>query len=234
MKSNKEQLSARGYLTDEAAEKFEVMNEQDFIQLLHSKISCERTAAVRFLGHTKKNEFIPMFIELLKNEKKLYVNLELINCLSAYKQAAVNPLIALLGTIGNNQHTIAAKIDLKKKSYPLPRDISARILIKIGPDALKELENTVISGLKPQASEAIDCIGYISFYYNCFESEKVLFEALNKYADDRLIIWKIIRAFQSFRGPKVIEYLNSIAAGNDDILKAEALRSIERIKRRKL
>lgn len=140
-------------------------------------------------------------------------------------------MIPLIGKIGTNQHKKIDLIDIKKKSYPLPRDIVTRIIIRIGSEALPFLENVLVNGTYEQKIEIIDAIGHIAFNYNDYRSENVL---LNTYANsnDELIKWKIIRAFQSFNSKEIIMILKEVKNSNNLVLKEEAKRSLIQIEKR--
>jgi hypothetical protein len=83
---------------------------------------------------------------LLENEKKLYTKIALSEAIAEYGVLSLKYLIPLLGKIGKNQHKKVALVDINKKSYLLPRDIAARIIIRIGKPALPFLEEILVSG----------------------------------------------------------------------------------------
>lgn len=109
-------------------------------------------------------------------------------------------------------------------SYPLPRDIIARTICKIGESALEALNSIVVNGDNQQISEATDAIGFISFYCN----NKTSFETLEKTfqnCSDEVIQWKIIRALSAFENSKHL-LLNILKTSNKSELKWEAIRSL--------
>jgi hypothetical protein len=79
-------------------------------------------------------------------KKKLYTKIAICEAIEAYGVSSLPYLVPLLGKIGNNQHKKAGFYDLDKKSYPLPRDIAARIIIRIGEPALPLLEDILLNG----------------------------------------------------------------------------------------
>jgi hypothetical protein len=82
-----------------------------------------------------------------------------------------------LGTIGKNRHNKIEIIDIHKKSYPLPRDIVGRILIRIGPQVFPELKRITLEDKNiNQTMEAIDVIGHITWNYKNYEMENILTE----------------------------------------------------------
>ncbi len=115
---------------------------------------------------------------------------------------------------------------------PLPRDIVARIIIRIGPSALPFLENILHSGTYIQKLEAIDAISHITFNSNDFRSASTLLNSLKEHSNDEFVVWKIIRAFQAFRSTLIISQLTDIINTNKNtILIKEAKRSLRQIER---
>lgn len=227
MKSSQQALKSRGFITEEDILPIERLSEKELIELLSGPAPQKRTAAVKIIAAFKKENHIPLLCELLKTEKKLYTKIALAEALAGYGKAAVTFLTQLLGKIGNNQHKKPAAIDLNKPSFPLPRDIAARIIIRIGPEALDELEKTAYGNDRSQITEAIDAIGHIAYNYGDRRSENILFELLKKHDGDELIKWKIVRAFQAFSSNKVKIYLlNIMDETENEILISEAGRSL--------
>jgi len=232
MKSNSEQLCARGFLSGE-----------DYAGITGSPFCVEeslrdvdpqiRSGAARFAGDNPSQEYLPLLCRALQNERKLYTKIELCEALAKYGEAALDYLIPLLGKIGNNQHKVPESCDLGKKSYPLPRDIAARIIIRIGPCALPRLCSVIFSEKKPVILEAIEAIGHIAFTSGDQTSAKSLVELYHVNSDE-LIEWKLIRAFQSFDGSEITQILEGIcnAPDKNEILKNESRRSLRRIQER--
>jgi hypothetical protein len=233
MKSTQQQLESRGFVSDDTIPVVANVAESDILKLLHSLVACERTLGAKLAGRFQYMALLPVACNLLETEKKLYTKLALADCIVSYGVAALDVLIPLLGKIGSNQHRVAAAIDLNKKSFPLPRDIVARIIIRLGVSALPRLEEIIRSGAYTQKLEAIDAIGHIAYTSNNLRSEKVLFALLNQYPQDNLILWKVTRSFQSYNSNEVQQFLAAIVEENtDSVLVAEAKRSIVRIKKR--
>jgi hypothetical protein len=234
LKSSEEQLKGRGYVTDGDIEKYTGLNENDLVQLLHNKEAYKRTIGIRLLSAYKKEKYIPLFCGLLKTEKKLYTKIALCDSLIQYDEKAIPYLLPLIGTIGNNRHTKIAAADIHKKSYPLPRDIAGRILIRIGPAVFPELEKIITENTNTsQVYEAIDVIGHIAWNYRDYRLEKALIGVYNKNQNDEFLEWKIIRAFQSFNSPEVKTILEKTRrTGRNKILAEEAKRSLMRIEGR--
>ncbi len=128
MRSDAAQLESRGYVANDIENSYATISFEQRVTLLKSKQATERTLGARLLTKQSDSQVINCLIAALQTEKKLYTKLEICNSLVSYGRAAVMPLIALLGKIGNNQHRIVPTTDFKKVSYPLPRDLAARTL----------------------------------------------------------------------------------------------------------
>jgi HEAT repeat protein len=235
MKSTKKQLEERGFIPYEELNRYMEISDDKLLQLLNSFRAYDRTAGANITRIRREEKHLPLLCELLKNEKKLYTKIALSESIEEQGVSALKYLIPLLGVIGNNQHNKPDLIDLNKKSFPLPRDLAARIIIRIGEPALPYLEEVLVKGSYTQKLEAIDAIGHIAFNYKLFRSEKYLHNLLNENYTDELVRWKIVRAFQSFRSKEVQNLLKKIIDKNEiKILKSEAERSLNRIADREL
>jgi len=234
-KSTNEQLKKRGFAFDEDIVLYKNYTENELLKLLRDKNAYKRTIAVKLLSGNPKEEYMPIFCEILKSKEKLYTKLELQNTLKNYGEKAIPYLIPLLGTIGSNQHKKVEIVDINKKSYPCPRDIVGMILIRIGAKVFPELKKLLTEDKNTkQIYEAIDIIGHITWNYKDYGMEKELLEYYNKHKDDEFIRWKIIRAFQSFNSEEIKQILeNTIRTDNNQIIVEEAKRSINRMKRRR-
>ncbi len=234
MKSTDAQMILRGFADEECIGRFENLNVNEIIKLLYSNVSQERTAGAVIAGKRKMTEAIPDLCYALQIEKKLYSKIAISEALGSIGVKAMPALAALLGKIGSNQHKTLPVKSFAKKNYPLPRDIAARTIIKIGIDALPYLENVLKKGETVQSSEAIDAIGHIAYYKNEKRSLPFLRKCLNAHRSNNLIVWKIVRAFEAFDDGEVIAYLNEILNDSDaqSILKLEAKRSLLQIGKR--
>ncbi len=233
MKSTAAQREARGYATERAVNGCRHASTEDIHALLRHSDAVQRTIAAVLIGERKDDDALPMLCAALQTETKLYTKLALCRAIGQFGAAALPLLLPLLGRIGGNQHTAVRAIDLKKRSFPLPRDIVSRIIIRIGPAALPSLEFIVEHGSREQMLEAIDAIGHIAFTRSNYRSEAVLMRLYASSADD-MTRWKVIRAFQSFVSADVESVLRAVlAAGGNEILEAEARRSLDRLKRRR-
>jgi HEAT repeat protein len=208
MRSTAAQLRDRGRIPKNYEAKFVNKPFIELLTLLHSQSAAERSSATRLLGRVDNQECIDNLCFALKEEKKLYTKIEICNALAGLGEPALPNLICLLGQIGNNQHKKVPSKNFKKSSYPLPRDIVARILIRMGSKSLPYLIKVLDSEDSTKISEAIDAIGFISFYEKdgrCFQNLLRCYE--NNKSND-LITWKIARAMSAF--PSSYEFLNQL------------------------
>lgn len=198
MKSKQEQLLSRGYLVEGVESEYLDKSFDEKIELLQSKIPIDRTLRARLLANSKNCKTIDYLINALKVEKKLYPKIEISNSLVSCGQQSIKPLIEILGKVGTNQHTRVPDKEFNKDSYPLPRDIASRTLIRFGHDALNELAKVLLDNDEKQLSEAIDAVGFICFYDCKQEIYKILQSCFSKNSQSDLIRWKIIRAMSGF------------------------------------
>jgi HEAT repeat protein len=230
MKSSLEQLKSRGYVVDEELGKYKFVDNDETIRMLKSKSPTTRTSAAKIIGIRKASSLLPLLCNSLKAERKLYSKIAICEAIEGYGVPALKYLLPLIGKIGKNQHKKIGLVDLKKKSYPLPRDIATRIIIRIGEEALPILENILESGNYEQKVEIVDAIGHIAFNFKDQRSEKVLLNAY-KNSNDQLLRWKILRAFRSFNGGEVVKILEKEKSCDNFIFREEAKRSLAQIEK---
>ena len=198
MKSKQEQLISRGYLAKGMKSEYPDKSFDEKIDLLQSKAPTDRTLGARLLANSKNDKAIDYLIDALRVEKKLYPKIEICDSLVSCGQHSIKPLIKILGKVGTNQHKRVTVKEFKKDSYPLPRDIAGRTLVRFGQAALNELEKMLNSRDKKQLSEAIDAVGFICFYDCKPEIYAKLRDCYSKNSQNDLIQWKIIRAMSGF------------------------------------
>ena len=234
MKSSAVQLASRGFLPDEAFAEYENLSEEEAVLLTASAKPHERTAGIMLLARTGNTRYLPEFCRLLAAEKKLYTKLALCDALVRFGDNAIPFLLPLLGAIGGNQHKKAGLVDIGKTSFPLPRDIAARVLIRIGPSVLPFMKTILEEGSYAQKCEALDVIGHIAYHnYDDSCSDVLVREYQRSIADD-LIRWKCVRAFQSFQSEAVKTILKNVLLSDPHpVIRKEAERSLERMTNRK-
>ena len=230
MKSTEKQLENRGCFSSKIESEFAEKPFNELIELLNSESAVERTVSARLITKTKNSKSIPFLCLALEKEKKLYSKIEICNSLVSYGKEILPEIVKRLGKIGNNQHKHIPETEFKKNNYPLPRDIAARIIIRIGIDALPLLTENLKSNDTLKISETIDAIGYICFYNRTEENIiSNLMSCYKNHSDNELIKWKIIRAMSAFQ--KGEKFLNEEYGIIESIrLKQEIKRSIKIIK----
>lgn len=228
MKSALEQLKARGFADFIIYDSYEHLNDQELTWLLASPVAEERTIAARMLSERLIFDAIPYLIEALKKETKLYARIALSEALTKFGEDAIEELIPLLGTIGDNQYGEIPEKAFEKSSFPLPRDIVARTIARMGREVLLHLELVLLRGKREQILEVIDAIGFIANSTGDYSSFFALNHCFSHFSDDELIQWKIIRAFQTF--PQSIPFLEKVKANAyNSLLKEEAMRSLLKV-----
>lgn len=228
----------RGKIAKQDLGLFNQYDKNSLMALLKSGNPQERTCAAILLGRKKIKDAIPELCQRLKTEKYLYTKIAISEALGEIGPAAISDLMLLIGTIGNNQHQTLPEKYFSKINYPLPRDIVARTITKIKTPALPSLTQLIVCSLeKTKVSEAVDALGWIIFYNKTGKTqiesaENALFQCLENFTGDMVIHWKVIRAFESFNSPKVIEYLQAIVDNEllPSQLRSEACRSLNQIK----
>ena len=231
IKTKQEQYQKRGFVEKGKEEKLKDLSFEDKIELLKSNIATERTIGARLLANNSNLNTINYLTNALTTEKKLYTKIEICNSLVSFGIHAVNPLINLLGKIGNNQHSEILKSQFKKKSYPLPRDIASRTIIRIGEIALPALTKTIEENNISNLTEAIDTIGYICFYKKHPEMYNHLERCFYKNSNNELIKWKIFRAMSAFHESEIFLIKQKQQIINP-LIKSEIERSISIINNR--
>lgn len=231
MKSDIKQLENRGFVSPDVIKNTGTLPIDKIKQMLVSVVPVERTTAAKLIELTNDSSFIPYLCSALQTEKKIYCRIAICETLEKFGTAALEFLIPLIGSIGNNRHTSISLPDLNKKSFPLPRDIVCRIIIRIGPPALPYLEKTLLTGSYIQLTEIIDAIGHIAFNSGDLRSEKILLDLYYNNTDE-LLRWKLVRAFQSFDRPEILNILSDNQQNTNEVIRLEAERSIARIKSR--
>lgn len=194
MKSSEAQLAGRGFVGPGEEEAYCFLTPEALLSLLESKLPTERTIAARLLAQWTDERAVAPLCKALLAEQKLYTKIEICNALAGFGSAAVESLIPLLGRIGNNQHQTIPNNGFNKKSFPLPRDLVARVLIRMGPVAVPALVKVLESGAASLVSEAIDALGYLGFYDSSINVFPHLQRCYQRYQHQPLMVWKIVRA----------------------------------------
>jgi HEAT repeat protein len=217
----------RGQTSRQEDSAFSMLSDQELFALIDDNDAQKRTSAIRLLGERQNSAAVHLLCERLKKEPALYTRIAISEALGKIGAPAIPELIRLLSQVGHNQHDALPLKGFYKKSYPLPRDIVTRTLIKIGRPALQPLEQVVLAADRPRLLEAVDGIGHIAFYQKDLSSETVLLGTYSKYPDDPVILWKIVRALQAFPSERARRLLETvICASVYPALRWEAVRSL--------
>jgi len=231
MKSNIDDLEKRGFVHENEVKAADFKSMTSLIEQLKSSTAIERTKAAILIQKKHLGELIPELITALSTESKLYSKIEISNALISFKESSIRPLIPQLGKIGKNQHKTLPVKPFNKDSYPLPRDIIARILVHIRGSVISEIITAELSHI--QLPEAVDVLGHISFYTNDCEALPYLMKCYSEKHNDKIIMWKIIRAFSAFNNEEITSLLKNVI--KNSTLKEmvwEAERSVRIIKAR--
>ncbi|WP_181034244.1 hypothetical protein [Arthrobacter sp. GMC3] len=219
MKSQMSQLQGRGFLSQKDLDAFSHLSTTELIGELESDDAVKRTVAIRLLAPSASSDdsMNLLFVERLRRETKLYTKLELCGAIQNGGVGTARMLVPLLGTIGKNQHRRPEPGVFRKTSYPLPRDIVARILARMDTQILPMLVSVIRDGPRIQVVEAIDAVGFMCFYSSVPGKDRMaalraLISCLKGSPDDDLLQWKIVRAFESFNHPDCLTILAEIVA----------------------
>ena len=234
--SSYESLKQRGYITEDDLNKCRNFSRSKIEEMLCSKLPYIRSIAVRLISEKYEidKEMCIKFCEMLKKEKKLYTKLEISSVLQYSCEDNIEILTDYLGVIGTNQYKEVPDKKFMKKSYPLPRDIMARIIAHMNIKVLPSLIKVLQCNDETKISEAIDAIGFLCFYnkekFNEEETADIIFSCYKKFKDNDLIRWKLVRCFESFVSTNIITELQKIKSNDKcSIIRFEAERSLGKI-----
>jgi hypothetical protein len=194
---------------------------------LNSPIPIVRTCAATVFGNHKTPEAVSYLCQRLKVEKKLYCKIAISDALVKIGSFSVKPLLALLGKVGSNQETEIPRKGFNKKSYPLPRDIAARTLCRIGGDILPEIFEFIKQTKQPiEIEQAIDVIGHIVYTNKLSIDSKILIQIADKFSEFPMVQFKIARCFSGFTDNQAKRFLYMQLQSSEIGLQFEAVRSL--------
>ena len=154
----------RGEVTQEEIVPFLSMSLDELFHLISSSEPNIRTCAATALANYKLPKVVAGLCRQLKIEEKLYCKIAISASLIKIGSLSIQPLLALLGKIGQNQEVEIIQKGFDKISYPLPRDIVARTLCRMNEDILAELIEFIENKREPfEIEQAIDVIGHIVY-----------------------------------------------------------------------
>ncbi|MEI0701940.1 hypothetical protein [Brachyspira intermedia] len=231
LKSDLDKLTNRGMALDDDINMLKNYSLEKLIDCLNNDNAIIRTSAsINLMPYINEDSVQNELLMQLSEEKSLYTKIAICETLQHGNIDTAEKMTEYLGIIGNNQYKKLPKKISSKKSYPLPRDIIARTLSKMDISIVPALIKILKSNNLIKIYEAIDAFGYICFYNKTLQNEKNLeyiIKLINKYKDDKLLVWKCITCLSAFNLDKSKEILNTfINEDNKDILSLEAKRSL--------
>ena len=189
----------RGQISTEDLRIYNEFSTEHLIKMLDESNPQKRTIAATILGNKSDNKSIISLCTSLKKENALYSRIAMSEALGKMGEASVPPLIKLLGQIGNNQEVELPKKYFNKKSFPLARDMAARTIIKIGKPATPYLIEVMGENDDFIMQQAIDALGGIAAKTDDRSALSVMIDGLEIYSEDKISLWKIIRALSGFK-----------------------------------
>lgn len=217
----------RGKVNKGDIEYFSAYDVTELLSLLHSEVPVERTCSAIHLRKFKNHTVVNELCRQLTHEKHLYTKIALCETLAKYGDLSIDPLIELLGQIGNNHETKIPEKGFYKTSYPLPRDIAARTICRLGSIAISPLENFIKTSNNIKAiAQAIDAYGHIIYSKKLARSSSIFQVLHEKYNNNDFLKYKIIRSLSCIHDKWAeIFLLDAIQTGSNG-LRLEALRSL--------
>ena len=222
----------RGMIDDAYLETYLGYSSGDLLNLLNNSDPQKRTAAAIILGRRKKNKYISVLCDRFRIETALYSRIAISEALEEIGEPAVENLIELLGLIGKNHEKQLPIQYFKKKSFPLPRDLAARTLVKIGEPAVPQL----ISFIETQSNicilqQALDAIGGIAAKTGNSMALPFVINVLKTHSDNDIMLWKCIRTLGGFKNNLSASKLliNVLREDHQPPILWEALRSLGNI-----
>jgi len=217
----------RGEVNETDISDFASFDESELLFFLHSEKTVERSCAAIHLRKYQNPIVVDKLCHQLAIEKKLYTRIALCETLAECAELSIGPLIGLLGQIGKNQETKIPETSFYKVSFPLPRDIAARTICRLGIAAILPLEIFIKSSKDMKAiAQAIDAYGHIVYSNKIECSSLPLRELYERYPKNDFLKYKIARCLSGIHDNWAESFLfESIQTGCKG-LRLEALRSL--------
>ncbi len=227
METSASKRKERGEIAQADINSFLLMSTDELLCKLRSPTPAIRTCAATVLGNHKKSEVVAALCQQLKIEKKLYCRIAISDSLANIGPLSIQPLLVLLGKVGQNQETGVPKNGFNKISYPLPRDIAARTLSRMGVSILPEIFRFLENERQPfEVEQAIDIIGHIVYTDQLNIDSKMLIRISEKYSEFPMIQFKITRCFSGFTDNQAKQFLYTRLKSSDVGFQFEAARSL--------
>ena len=236
LKSDLERLKNRGMPLEEDVKLLENKSLKELIKCLNDDDAIIRTsAAINLKQYINKNKVCSSLLLQLSKEKSLYTKIAICETLQNGNIDSAKEMINYIGKIGDNQYKkLPEKVSLKK-TYPMPRDIIARTLSKMNIDIFPILIDILEGDDLIKIYEVIDAVGFMVFHNKDLSNDKNLnyiIKLINKYKDNKLVLWKCITCLSAFNLEKSKDTLNSFVNNdNKDIFSLEAKRSLSILNR---
>ncbi len=217
----------RGEVNESDILNFALFGKSELLSLLHSEIPVERSCAAIHLRKFQTPGVVAELCLQLTVEKSLYAKIAVCETLAECAELSIEPLIGLLGQIGNNHETKIPETGFYKISYPCPRDIVARTISKLGIAAILPLENFIKSSRDIKSlNQAIDAYGHIIYSNKKKCSSSILQELYEKHPKNDFLKYKITRCLSGINDEWAGSFLFKTLQNGGDGLRIEALRSI--------
>lgn len=224
-------MQKRGFASGEEEALLAGKTQEELLELLHADKAVLRTAAANLLVTAGNSKVTGELLEQLSVEQCLYTRIGICESLEKGDSDTARQMMDYIGKIGSNQYKQLPEKVSKKKSYPLPRDIIARALGKMQMEVFPVLMEALKCGGTEKVSEVLDAIGFMVFYNRPLandENVRPVFEIMEKYKENNLVLWKGILCLSAFPLPKTKKILEGLVS-RDNLLGEEAKRSLRLI-----
>ncbi|MBF0529832.1 MAG: hypothetical protein HQK55_11305 [Deltaproteobacteria bacterium] len=227
MNSSEAGRRSRGEIDEADITGFASLGKVELVSLLHSKTATDRSYAAILLGNFQDSDTVTQLCRQLSIEKKLYTRIAICKSLVKCADLSIPLLIELLGRIGKNQEDKIPETGFYKTSYPLPRDIAARTICRLGNTAIGPLENFIeTSADTPAIAQALDAYGHIVYTNQTQRSPASLQRLYINQPTHDFLKYKIARCLSGFHDDWSRSFLFSLLRTGSIGHQLEALRSL--------
>lgn len=230
---------SRGRIAEADLRAYAHLNPDALVSLAGSTTAAERTIAVRLLSTyfpPDARPWLDLLLDMLAKEKSLYTRLAICDALAQGGLPAAARMLPQLGRIGHNQHKTVPPAPSKKASFPLPRDLIARTLGRMGADVLPFLVASLPEAMPPQLPELLDAIGYLATRHAGHAQVDGpairILDVYHAYPENALVRWKCVLCLSAFPTPASQAFLRRLIHDEPDgALRREAARSLRQLQR---
>ena len=215
---------SRGYSKDS----FD-LPKNDALELIESINPIDRTNGYRALKkhYNDATDEVQFFVDKLLNELMLYPRIEIQQLLSLGTKNTIDVLLKNIHLTKKEKPNIPSK----KKSYPLSRNLTSRIIgcmdYRVFPYLIKKIGQLNDEDL----TEVLEGIGHMIFYNELLDTKENFFifqDLLNKNLNNGFLTVNLITLLSAFKQKECLEYVKEIEPKIKDI------RMIAELKRTKL